>query len=479
MPSEPTRVETRGCPGRRAFRSTIAILGAAIAAGPVAAAAQTRFDYPVNRANYAHYTTPVECLAATQRVRDSVAWGQRHDTLAYAPEAAEPPAVVETARRCGARFDIATVEQDGLAALYRLMLVGGQDETAAEVLARHLELLGSRQLAESAAVLGDAATFALDTRPARPELAERIAHTMDSAFLGIDSGAVVGARVVTYSTMSMYAQAAMDTSLLRRASAGYLAALTSYPDSVVRGIAQKFFGAAQLPKSFGYPLQFLPVLRDSGAARYVARVRHTPPLGGVPAWLGSPAQPVTGDFWFRRGGDAALHPAWGKPALIVFNLRHDCSMHDCSASYAVLRRLGHRFGDALDIVMVAQTQGYFRKRPPQSPSNEAEATRHLFLDNLGLPGALAVETTPSIKRPPPDRRMRFELTPDQQSYGLARLGPAQFPLDQYYAPWTPAAFVVDPGGTVVFYKAITPKDERALTAVLDALLSDRSREADQ
>lgn len=119
--------------GRRRTLWGLCLLTAGLTART--AAGQTLFDGPTAPpTDVSRYVWVEECLAATSRVQHSLENTAPilSDTmpLAYAVGAARaalPAPVVETARRCGARFEVATAPLDDFRPLLELYLEAGRD----------------------------------------------------------------------------------------------------------------------------------------------------------------------------------------------------------------------------------------------------------------------------------------------------------------------------------------------------------------
>jgi hypothetical protein len=86
-------------------------------------------------------------------------------------------------------------------------------------------------------------------------------------------------------------------------------------------------------------------------------------------------------------------PAPGHAMLLY---RFDPNCETCQAHYAELRRLAARYGDTLEITLVAQTRGFLPGTGVLSPAEEAPAIRKYTRDILALPFGLLIEDVPPL-----------------------------------------------------------------------------------
>jgi hypothetical protein len=451
-------------------------------AGPVRVDAQTvappvslMFTWPVDHADYTTYHSPEACLAAARRVQDSLvrvrnlASGARADTMAFVPAQAELPGVVDVVTRCGSRFTLDNTPPESWSALYRISLMRGDDAGAAVILDRQLAHITQTSLPQQAAILNTALDITLDVHPVRAATADGLVARLDTL-----PDVPVRLRLMAHAAVAQYALTVLDTARLRHHAAAIDRMLDGLTPEVRRDFSvQQLIARMPLYRT----VAAAGMLRDSGAVTFTRRLlKSNARASGVPAGSAAQAQAPVGEhaatlegtFWYHRVGNTP-HPAPGKPSLVVFDLRHDCAYNRCASSYAVLRRLGARFGDTLDVTLVAQTQGFFAERRPQQPAQEAEAIRHYVFDQLHLPGTLVVEQTAFTVRPDPDGRRFNAATANQRAYHRQA-------LDRYASPpYTLPVYVVASDGTIVYatppQNGLSPEIERGITAIIEALLA--------
>jgi len=112
---------------------------------------------------------------------------------------------------------------------------------------------------------------------------------------------------------------------------------------------------------------------------------------------------VRAPHWFAENGDTTARPIAGVPTLIIF-VDHGCGGR-CYPMYATLRRTVARYGPrGLQVVLVGQTKGYFRKQLETDVAHEIAQIRRYYREFLRIPGLLAVQET-QFSRIPDGRRM--------------------------------------------------------------------------
>jgi hypothetical protein len=358
----------------------------------------------------------------------------------------------------------------------KLLLIADRDSAFEAAVGRQLAEV--RSAAESSAVLGAAAQQSLSVQPARLALAEALAHRLDS--LG---PAAARARMEAYFHLSYLARRLRDSVLLARTAPRALAAAALFDSASPSLLIKTAVAAGKMELGSPRPID---VLRDSGPDAYVrfirshyesslvaqglsrdsaARIAETDAVRGA----GAPARPLVGEYWYGRDNRTGQLPAPGRVSLIVF-VDHRCGAR-CYPGYSMLKRLGRRFGDSLDVILVAQTFGYFRLRPPPTPAGEAEAMRHYFLEELQLPGVLNVAVTPFKQLPAPDGRFVYSATPNDANYGVN---------PRWTEQWS-EMFVVGPTGTVLYRRDVRPEVEREVTDIIAAAIDfqEKSRSASE
>ncbi|MBX6330563.1 MAG: hypothetical protein IRY91_01815 [Gemmatimonadaceae bacterium] len=452
---------------RRSRRLSRAVLGAAVLVIAPAAGAQTRFAWPARPAPVEQYGRPEECLAAVERSEARAVWGARPDTLSAVAQdrASEPPEVIEIARRCSAHLDADRMPASSRPLYLQLLLIAGRDSTFAAVVDK--QVAEARSVDARSTALFSAFDVLLRARPVRIAAAEQLAQRLDA--LGPEAAE---SRLYAWFRLAYLARLLGDSALLARAAPRALA-LGSRVDSANPNLIMK--AALSTGVVMLTPPRPLDVLRDSGPDAYVQLIRRKYVAEATKRGVsrdtaenmvendllrgaGRPAPPLVGDYWYGRSDTTRPLPARGRVTLLAF-VDHRCRVK-CYPGYAMLERLHRRFGDALDIVLVAQTFGYFRLRPPPSPSEEAELIRHYFLDELKLPGMLTVSVTPTSQLPAPDRRHVYGETANGRSYHVSPSSTEQ----------ETALRLVGPTGTILYAGDVYLQGETDLTNLIAAAI---------
>lgn len=427
--------------GRRRRRwLTVALLSGALATlGARAAGAQTSFPWPSDTGNVERYATPEECLAAVQRVEAHVeGWDTVWvDTLALTPSRAvapPPAAVVETARRCSARFDAATVPATEFTILQPLYLFAGRDADVATLLHRRLKGIAPGARRERAAVLDSAVSGYVFTSTGQPWFRPHPARLAAAESLLAEANALpdsvhpIQDRIESVFRFLTAAERVDDTARVRHVIDWYVAQVAR--DGAVSSELAPFRSWAALAAYRALAMVRERELLDSlrhGTRGFVAlkRAMWAKASGergdALTSPIGSSAPPVEGTFWFGRTDTSTPRPTRGKVALVTF-LDYECrstSNGKCWPAYAALHRLAQRFPE-LEVTIVARTHGYFSKMAPPTPEQEAAALRDWWQGFHHLPGALAVTATQFWRLAEPDRRRIDRPTPNETHYSFGR-----------------------------------------------------------
>jgi hypothetical protein len=431
-----------------------ALLSLALAA-PCMAGAQTTFAWPVRNLDDARYASPEQCVALSERLQAN-AWGwsadAMRDTLPFDPQDTLPAALVLAVRTCVAKFALERAAPLELPWLLSLDLVAREDEQAKRVVARALALAGTKTA--RANVLNATIATLLAARPARVADAVSYAAQVDAL-----TGVADAARREVHRQLARYAISVLDTTLLVAQLAAYRASddfVDLLPLTQLRMLRQR-------TPDERVAIRELVTARATAAGATMSPQGLNAQLGETLNRVAPPGRPVVAaDFWFASPPDDTIRPAPGKVSLLVFvGVRCAIVADACAPEYAVLRRLHQRFGNALDITLMARTEGYFRKYPPPTPPEEAELLRQFFLEDVGLSGALSVIATPFMRLPDPDRRRRDGATPNLRYFGWIE----QDGLDNRGAERILSAFLVGPDGEVKARLDCEPDTERLLAAL--------------
>jgi hypothetical protein len=395
----------------------------------------------VGRRDFAPYRTPGACVQA--------AWAVAHlvmraavDTAAYAPDRdTVPQQAMATARACGAQFDLQRVAASDTTGrigpmyipaavldLVHLALIT-QDEAKAHAAAeRYVAALPKDPAARRWAL------FALDTTylnaiPMRLADAEAVTAQLDSlGSVAVLQRGMAHARLLTdaylrYDTTRVRREVLAVLSLVPQLSAADLNDIDAQRQNnpvfdlfflnVLSSSAspaawtQSWTHTLSEIRSTGYSLNEAELLQAMHAFRMDWALQH----------LGQPVSPLQVPYW--HGVDSSAHqwPVPGKVSVYV-----PAAAFGGERDAAMWRRLHHKYGAALNIMVIYKTQGYFHDSPPLTPAQEADSAAHYYLDALRLPALLAVDTA-AYQRLPDGRRVdgpaAYEQNPYYCCYGFA------------------------------------------------------------
>lgn len=443
----------------------IAILGALLPSAP--AAAQTTFEWPERPIDFTRYTNPEQCMSLADRV---VATGWRgeerskRDTLTYNPLDTLPARVVTEVGRCVDSFDVHDAEPFELPWLFHLDLLANRDDQVRAVVARQTELAGT-PVARAKAMLGTVKQL-LDAQPVRLEMAREYTARLDS----MGSQAAEQRMNVHLWLFWRYAMATLDTVLMRSEHEAYEAAVVDAGSPTagfnLSGMMMREKVAAVLRPEAPDARAFF---RKLPATRYpnipTAKVEEI-----IDLLYGHGPLRVAGDFWFGEGAAAgSLHPTPGKVSFLVF-VGAPCGGR-CAGAYAVLRRLEERFGDRLDIVLMARTMGDFRLLPPPTPAEEAELIRQYFLEDVKLSDALGVVSTPFLRLPDPDGRYFEQGTPNLHYFNFSERDDTDNDAAWGTASGALIGYFTGPDGQVKARTTVDPKSDLVVNALAAKLIA--------
>lgn len=438
---------------------------------------QALFRWPGAAPDSARYTWVEQCLAAAGRVQDSLAmWGPvLKDTVEETVSEARrsPPAlVIETVRRCGARF-VARPDTSlsDWWSRFQLYLYMGEDDEAGALLTRRLAAVDDTAAKERAFVLDTAVTACLNRQPAAVAMADSL--LVEQSRLP-DSVMTLQMRLERNFNLMTEADAVADTVRERNAALRLVAISKGLTPVERRSPIYNNLGGAYVYRALNFLHKAASL--DSlghGTAGFVALLRanwaaatgESPDALKLP--IGEAAPPITGEFWFNRGDANAERPTKGKISLVAFVDNHcgatKWDAFNCMVPYAMLRRLGKRF-PSLEITLLDQTFGYFGFAEESPPPKEEASLLWGLAQHYRLPGAYVVESTPFWRLDAPDRRRINKATPNQLHYAFSRS----------WRVYQGSVFVIDEHGTVVEASRLLTRNERRLQTLIEILLHRQS-----
>lgn len=402
---------------------------------------------PVDSFNY--YSTPGACVEAIRR-SDAFYWRTTPDTIQFSMTRDTMLTVsAELASVCAKQFPVNEVPPRDLIQLAAVHLASGDDAAAERAIERRIQSESGASAGVRARSLQGIAAAYLNASPARVEVALRYLDQLD---------AIAGEEA---------ALARFQAHLLAQRyfwRSGNDASFREHADRAI--VATKQMNTRDRNEFGVYMAEIYKLLAHAEGARtgtaeapraVIQRAREnfsTLSFGSammekpdtIASMYGRPGPKVQADHWLGEITDTLL-PAPGRFTVIVF--RPD------RTSVATLSRLHKRYGDQIAIVGVISTVGYFRDDGPLEVEEELKLLERYYIDELGMPGVMAVSETRFTKMP--DGRRRAPLDPTSRAY------------------WTPAsavAVVLDRDGIIrrVFTETWRPWFETQIIEFIDGSL---------
>lgn len=355
---------------------------------------------------YAYYTEGA-CLQAVDRATSDF-WRAGPDTARFALARDTVLTIsAAVARRCAAKFSVATTRPRDLLLLAQLYFAAGDDSAGNAAIAQRLASEANAPAPVRAKTLAQIASVYVNAKPHQLTRARQYVAQLDA--MHVPAAAVW--QLAIHVVLLRYAyELAFDDVLATSESKAIIAAgqqLTPHD-------REEFSWA--LLRAYTVLSQFAADSEGDAAAHYVlARARrdigklHDIPsrldaLDSVYAMYGTPAPPL-GGVWFGASSETN-RPAPGKVSLIVLTPSREIM--------PALRRLQSTFGNRLDVTIVTQTVGYFEGRGPVTPAKEMGDLWEHYHTVLHAPGVLVLSETQFTTLP--DGRRIGEPTENQLAY---------------------------------------------------------------
>ena len=362
---------------------------ALLVAGSLVGGAASLSAQPTRPADaYAGYV-PGACISAAHRID---AYLDRADPDTARPDyagAAVPDSVRLEAKRCTARFDIASAPPRELVRLAAALLAAGDDAAAERAIARRLASEARDSLTTRAATLAEVIRVQLAARPHRVATARAYLARLDAL---TDSMAVIGRLAGHAALLGHHDRAGEDSAAAHEAE--QVLALAGRLDAHDR-------------------LEFSWALRDAHAALVLqaaergpvpvraALVRARRDLGAlgsegqyVTMWdsvygmIGRPAPSIAAARWLGGEGAATKRPRAGRTTLIIFNAGR--------STVPLARRLLAAVPE-LDLVLAGTTAGHFRGAGPLKPDAELDSLAKWYSEEIRAPGTVALMTPDFVR----------------------------------------------------------------------------------
>jgi hypothetical protein len=340
----------------------------------------------------------------------------------------------QVARLCAERFSVEQTPRRDLILLAQTYLAAGDDAQARAAVARRVALDAKAPVDVRAMTFADVVTAYLQASPARLSAARETLAQL-SQLTGADAAV---AKVIAYRALGRYAVRVNDDSSAASASEAIIAAsrqLTPHDREEFGATLLGAYGTLASLAGERTADSTEPLAVIARAQRELADVESVQePLSmqqAVYAMFGTPGQPITGSYWYGAAGDT-LRPTRGKISIVSFN--------PARINVPAYRRIASHFADTVELTFVQHTNGYFRDQGPLTPDAEAEILRAYYMDELQLPGALAITTLQG--KAIADGRIVKGKTKNAVAYGAkGRTGTILIDADgtirRFFAGWTP------------------------------------------
>jgi hypothetical protein len=431
---------------RRLGRMSIACVAAQLAlAAPSLARAQGGAPQPDG---FRYYWSGA-CVQAVQR-STSFYWRARPDTLRYDPAADTMlTAAAALARACAAQLRDTALPPRAELPFVQLLLAAGDDRAAAAHAARRLAAPDVAAPGPRAWVLAEIVDAYVGASPPRLGAAREALRTL-AALRGGE--AAVGQVRAWGALAATEARLGHDSAAIAAAEQVIAAGRRLSPHDRVE-YAGALLGAYALMADIAATRS-----RDAAAPHAVLARAHAD-IGSLRGMapliaaadtayglLGTPAARLTARLWLGAADDT-VRPARDSVALIVFR--------PSRLNIPAIRRIAERFGSALQVTFAVGTYGYFRALGPLSFDDEIAEMRRFYLDELHIPGAMAVSEG-QYTTIPDGRRVRGPSTTERA----------------YHTNTGLAAVVVDRRGIIrLVLRGWQRSDERRLERAVQSLLA--------
>lgn len=446
----------------RTFSSIVFTLGVAfIIAFPTTGNTQTLFEWPGNKFDISEYKYFDKCLAASDRVRDSLYRTDAilADTLRWNEQRSffvTPHLVADIAARCIEKMDSGSVVPEQYWIAMELYLLTQKYAVAERLVNDRFNKIGSEDTLQRAWFLDSVINRYAVTRPRLIEQADKYADQINS--LGTTIPLILHVKVNW--TLFQAADSSQNKEAIRKYGSRILEIISRHDRSKLNPEESRAIGlvTAVVTKRL-FHTELIDSLRKStvGYAGLLEESINKILNQGIDTHIGEKLPTLEGDFWFRVNGAKKSYPQTGKISLIYFiNIREVASAQALS-EYAILRRLQNKFPD-MEIVIVAATRGYFGLYEPPSAEREAGLINDLITNLYKVPGILTVTNRPVIPIEAPDGRILSQVIPNAENY------PGD-PRDPKFGKY----YLADEAGLLVSNEIISALEEDRLSDLIQAI----------
>ncbi len=398
---------------------------------PLLAQAQTKFDWPDSRYDISHYKYIDVCVAVRERVNDSTyaRTEQWIDTLHYTAHNRSTPlhkSVVAATKKCLSPFSPDLISTSEFTRAQELYLVAGMDSEAKAIVDRRIRQIPGDSPLVLVRALDTTISVYMKAQPGR--LQEALDLYEDIERLG--STVPILDRVDHISRLVNLSRSMQDSVNEARAFGKMLTLAKSMSDAEWTSIAgERLCMWIDFAIQSQYHDRFSKALASSTERFMALKGELFTSLVGRPNVfvyndvenLGKLSPPVYGDYWFPAKPEGVVYPRSGVVTILFPVVSDDWRLRNLTLDrIAALHRLKARWPE-LEIIVIANTRGYFKEIEPPPPEVEAAYVDSMFRQFHDVPGILAVEKTKYWRMPGFDHR-RIDEPTENAKYGRGMVG---------------------------------------------------------
>ncbi len=374
--------------------------------------AQTRFEFPDSKVDVTHFRYVENCMAAAQRVQDSLETVSPADPdtislLGLDGTQPIPVEVLDVTKRCLAHFTPEQIPAPFAQMAQKTFLFAGRDADAAALVRLRVNAISDST--ERAFVLDSFARNYINSSPRRVAeahaIADEVINNYSTYYTGLERAGMCV--VMTRAAVEM-----RDEPSLFKYGQMALDAIQGADPEDLDGSGQWIIALVVREMNQAvYRKQILDSLRVSTKAfvsiqnSLFKKVMQDRP-DGSPA--GMETVPLTGEFWFPKSAARETYPRKGHVSIVQFP-SSDPEFFNKHVN-VIVRRLAGRYPDA-DLVFSGMTKGYFGPLSQREAQIEsAEQSRFYQQFRRNAKAVLGVAVSEIVELPPPDNR-RVHLTP--------------------------------------------------------------------
>lgn len=341
---------------------------------------------------FARYT-PNECSQHAVN-RERRYWrDKRPDTVYVHPlNSTYSPEVVDSVRRCLARFVVDEAPERDLLMLGEGYLIINDDVQAENSFKRLISLQRSKSVQVRGWLLAQIINSYANAKPSRLGKAFEYMSRLDDLGVPAARERLLGWHYILKVVQALDSLPLIETSAKAAIKAG------SQMIGDVRKQRSAEEAQAYIALAGWYSRRFM---NDSAVSVVAGAKKRLVPFMASSAqllqeyemfykFMGRKPAPLQSTWQFNPGlGSSrnAVYPNVGKPALIMF-VNHTCK-ESCYNGYGVFRRLFREYSAHIDFIQVTNTYGYHGARL-YSPDKEANYNEIYFIKHLQVPGTMLV-----------------------------------------------------------------------------------------